>query len=234
MKLRPFFWAFLALVIIPVTALALQMQRSQIGITILINVTPNPLGYHNGPAAGDTIIARAHLRGAAPAIEHEFEAEQLHFAQFAGNVVAQTSAQKSLKVEAEITPNPNATLLTSDAPGYTVTLNAEAGVTATFPCVYHVKVQTAITTWQLKHGLSADFTNGTTSWSGADVANNSYISTPQPTATPFAVFADNGGVWAILGNNTGTQQYCVDLTLNIPISTAQGTYSSNAIYTLFY
>lgn len=234
MKLRPFLWAFLALVLIPMTALALQTQRAQMGVTILINVTPNPLGYHRGPSASDIIIARVHLHGASPAIEREFEAQQLHFTQLAPSVVAQSQAEKSVKVEAEITPNPNATLLTSDAPGYAVTLNAEAGVTATFPCAYHVKVQTTITNWQLKHGLSADFTNGSANWSGNDLANNSYITTPLPTSTPFQVFADNGGTWSILGTNSGTQQYCVDLTLNIPISTAQGTYSSNAIYTLYY
>jgi hypothetical protein len=220
---------------VPATALALQSQRGQIGITILVNVT-NPLGYKHQPGATDTntIVASAHLHGAPLAIERAFEAQQLHFVQRAASTMVAANTG-GVKVEAEITPNPNATLLTSDAPGYAVTLNATAGVPMTVTCAYHVKVQTTVTNWQLKHGLSADFTNGVKSWNGSYLSNNSYSGgTPLPTSTPFTVYADNGGSWAILGNGSLTQQYCVDLIINVPTSVLTGTYSSNAIYTLFY
>jgi hypothetical protein len=235
MKLRPLAAIFFALVFIPVVALAIQIQRAQLGITIIVNVTPNPLGYVTGPGATDRIVAVAHLRGAPLRVERAFEAQELHFLPVAsGTVVA--AVQHSLRVEAEITPNPTATLLTTDAPGTTVTLNAEAGVATAFTCVYHVSVDTAVTSWSLKHGLSTDFdtVGNTNEFLGGNVANDSYLATPRPTSTPFGVYADNGGAWNVLDTNAGSKTYCVDLTVTTPIATPQGQYSSNAIYTLYY
>ena len=190
MKLRPFVIAFFALVLIPVVAFAIQIQRAQLGITIIVNVTPNPLGYVRSPGATDPIVVVARLRGAPAGVERAFEAQQLHFLPAnAATVVAQV--QHSLRVEAEITPNPTATLLTTDAPGTTVTLNAEAGVATVFPCSYHVTVDTAVTSWSLKHGLSNDFATvgNTHTFLGGAVGNISYLTTPRPTSTPFAVYA---------------------------------------------
>ncbi len=78
-KIRPLLWAFLAIVLVPSVALALQSQRAQLPITIIVNVTPNPLGYAHGAGASDLIVARARLHNAPLAIERAFEAEQLHF-----------------------------------------------------------------------------------------------------------------------------------------------------------
>jgi len=234
--LRAAFIALAVLALLPLAALAFQTQRAQIGITIVINVTPNPLGYVQQGGATDMagIIAKATLHGAPPAIERAFEAQQLHFTQVnTGQMVAQV--QKSLRVEAEVTPNPTATLLTTDAPGSTVIVSAEAGVPTAFSCVYHVAIQTAVTSWTLKHGLATDFFNGAgTSFPGGSVANNTYIAAPHPTATPFLVYSTDGGIWANADVNTLSKTYCVDLTVSMPISTPQGTFSSNAIYTLYY
>ncbi|MBV8637320.1 MAG: hypothetical protein JO322_04495 [Candidatus Eremiobacteraeota bacterium] len=223
--------AFAVLVLMPIVVQALQTQRGQIGVTIIINVTPNPLGIAAPPSGAGAIVAKASLRGAPSSVSRVFEAQQLHFTGGA-SVVAQ-NVQRGVKVEASIAPNPTATLLYSDQNA--VVVNAEAGVATVVPCAYHVTVHTTVTSWSLDHGLSNDFSDGSgDSFLGGSVANNSYVATPRPTATPFTVYADNGHTWNLLQTNSGIQTYCVDLTVNMPISTPQGTYSSNAIYTLFY
>ena len=222
--------AFAALALMPIVVQAIQTQRSQIGVTIIINVTPNPLAMGMPAPAQGGVVAKAVLRGAPLQIERRFEAQQLHFTS-TSSMVAQV--QKAVKVEASIAPNPTATLLYSDQNA--VVLNAEAGVNAVFPCAYHVTVDTTITSWSLDHGLSNDFSNGSGgSFAGKYVANNSYIATPRPTATPFAVYSTDGGTWNLLQAAGGMQTFCVDLTISMPITTTQGTYSSNAIYTLYY
>ena len=223
--------AFAMLVLIPTIVQAIQTQRGQIGVTIIINVTPNPLGLAMPPPPTGAVVAKATLRGAPPAIERRFEAEQLHFT--GAPVMVAQNVQKGVKVEASIAPNPTATLLYSDQTA--VVVNAEAGVATVFSCAYHVTVHTTITSWSLDHGLSVDFNDGAgNTFLGKYVGNNSYVATPRPTATPFTVYADNGGTWNLLQTNGGIQTYCVDLTINMPITTPQGTYSSNAVYTLFY
>lgn len=234
MKFRPAALAFFALIAIPVVALALTSERAQIGIPIIINVTPNPLGYNGNSQSPGEIAVSARLRGAPAAIERAFEAQELHFLQSgSGTLVAQT-VQKSVEVVASISPNPTATLLTANVTE--VDISAEAGVPATFTCAYQVTVDTADTAWQLKDGLATDFHASATSFPGGDVSHNTYSGTPNPTSTPFAVYADNGGSFATVNNATysGAKVFCVDLTLNIPITTSQGAYSSNAIYTLYY
>jgi hypothetical protein len=239
MKKRPFLWAFILAILVPSAALALTSQRAQIAVAIVVNVTPNPLGYvHSRGGSGSGVITvRARLHDASPAMERAFEAQQLHFVPVSdaqSMVIAQSTKQKAVEVEAEVTPNPTATLLTSNVPQ--VTLNAEAGVNTLFTCAYMVKVDTTVSNWQLKDGLFTDFSSGTSSWSGTDLYHSTYVSAPIPAESPFVVYSDNGGSWHIINGAyySGVQNFCVDLTLEIPIATPQGTYSSNAIYTLYY
>jgi hypothetical protein len=142
-------------------------------------------------------------------------------------------AQSAVRVQANVSPNPNATLLYSNIPA--VTINQTAGTTAsTSSCVYTVTVDTASTiAWTLDDGLSGNFT---TSWPGGDLANNTYLQSgaPQPTATPFVVYASNNNTWNPKEKSSGMQTYCVTLTLTIPATVPGGAYSTNAIYTLYY
>ncbi len=198
----------------------LVQQRDQIAVTLLINVTPAPLSYQAAPSdneMGGGIVARMQLRarGSGPA-----------------DWVAQVP-QKAVRVEAEVTPNPTATLLYSDQPF--VSLTTTAGTTTTVPCAYHVTVQSTSASWILKHGLSNDFSDGAShKFVGTVLANNTYLATPKPAATPFVVYADDGGNWATLDSNKFDQTYCVDLTIKVPASTPGGTYSSNAVYTVYF
>jgi hypothetical protein len=228
--LRPVVLLFSLFVGIPAMCLAaIQQQRAQIAVNITINVTPNPLGFIQSPGANSFghVIAKMSLDRAETAAS--YRAESLSFD--ASNVVAQN--QGAIKTEAEVSPNPLGTLLYSNSPG--VVYSQEAGTTVVYPCAYTVTVSTAQTNWSLDHGLFTDMElqGGGGSWTGHDIANNSYISTPHPTATPFIVYSD-GQNWTLLQANGGTKTYCVDLTVTIPISTAGGTYSSNAVYTLLY
>ena len=247
MKKSPILWAFIALVLLPVAAIALTSQRAQMAVSIIINVTPNPLGYVPGHSGAGTIIARASLHDAPPEIERAFEAQQLHFVVAGGGMVVAQAKQKAVEVEAEVTPNPNATLLTFQTPppptpsaetgaaNGTVIINAEAGIPTFLQCAYMVEVDTAVNNWQLKDGLFTDFSNGSTTFSGNDVSHATYVSAPAPASTAFVVYSDNGGVWSVVnGTYSGVKNFCVDLTLNIPIATPQGQYSSNAVYTLYY
>ena len=224
---RKWFWLLVLIVAIPVIGEAsIQQQRDQIGVTIIINVTPNPLGYKAPASQPGAIVAQASLHGATPQLQRAFRAESLHFSP-AVTQVAQV--QRGVKVEASVAPNPLATLLYSDQSA--VIVNAVAGTSTFVSCAYHVTVDSTVTLWTLKHGLTNDFAG---SFPGGDVANNTYLSSPQPTATPFIVYNDNGGVWANAASNGGMKTYCVDLTVTVPGTTSQGTYSSDAVYTLFY
>lgn len=215
----------------PVQASFVQ-QRDQISIAILVNVTPAPVALRTIPTSDQsarTIVAHISLRGASPAIERVFEAQSLQF-EPGSYEVAQTN-QKAVKVEAEVSPNPNATLLYSNQ--NSIVVNAVAGTTVAVPCAYQVTVDTTKTYWQLYDGLSNDFAG---SFPGGDLANNTHLSgaTPQPTATPFFVYPDNSDRWALRVTSGLQKTYCVDLTLSVPVSVAQGAYSSNAVYTLYY
>jgi hypothetical protein len=214
-RLRAALWVFLAACVAavacaPVLA-SFVTQRDQIAITIVVNVTPAPVG----------VLERHEARGSTDEIAVSGRVRQ--------TVVAQASAQKAVRVEANVTPNPNATLLYSDNP--LVSINVTAGTTVVVPCAYHISVHTTTNNWQLKHGLSNDFASG---FPGSVVANNSYLLTPNPTATPFIVYADDGSVWASLTTNSGIKQYCIDLTIKVPVAVAGGTYSTNAVYTLYW
>ncbi len=213
-RLRTVFWSFVGLCLLvaavaPVFA-SIVTLRDQIAITVVINVTPAPVVFVSHPSRGsvDEIAISGRLRG---------------------TVVAQATAQRAVRVEANVTPNPNATLLYSDQP--IVTINATAGTTVAVSCAFHVSIQTAHVNWQLKHGVSNDFAKG---FVGGDLANDTYLAVPLPTSTPYVVYADNGGVWQPFQTNSGTKTYCVDLTIKVPVSIAGGAYSTNAVYSLYW
>jgi|SRR5579872_688433 len=239
-RLRPFLIAFALMVLVPVIGKGtIAQERDFIQIQIVLNVTPNPLAMRAAPAqsmqAGQ-IVARASLHGAPAALERVFEAHALHF-QPGGIVIAQAAptAQKAVKVEAEVSPNPIGTLLTTNAPGQQVVINGTAGTTVHVTCAYQVSVDTTISNWQLDDALATDF-GGQTSGSipGVDLGNDTYIATPLPTSTPFTVMADNGNHSALVGINSGAKTFCVDLVMTIPGTTPQGEYTTNAIYSLFF
>jgi hypothetical protein len=197
-----------------------QVQRDQISINVIVNVTP-AAGYVPAPKQQQPAIISARLREARGSAQNVDELP-------AGILVAQATQQKALKVEAAVTPNPNATLLYGNVPG--VMMNATAGTTATQSCIYTVTVHTTVTSWTLREGLSGDFASG---FPGTDLANNSYLqgATPQPTSTPFVVYPTS---WTVLASSGGIKTYCVDLTVNVPASVAGGAYSTNAVYTIYY
>jgi hypothetical protein len=243
-RLRSYLLLLAILIAVPVVVDAtIQQQRAQITVTITINVTPNPLGMNpapkaqSGPGATDTaqsqgIVADLSFHQIRSLGGNSAHAEMLQFVP--GNVVAQTvNQQKAVKVEAEVSPNPLGTLLVSDQSG--VTVNQTAGTTVTYSCLYHVSVTTTITNWSLDHGLYSNFydSGNSTSFAGSNVANNSYLSTPQPAYTPFVVYS-NGQSWALLQENAGSKTYCVSLKIAVPASASQGAYSSQATYTLLY
>uniref|UniRef100_E6Q476 Uncharacterized protein n=1 Tax=mine drainage metagenome TaxID=410659 RepID=E6Q476_9ZZZZ len=214
------FAAFIALATVAVALATFVQQRDQIAVTIIVNVTPAPRMAAYAPTATTgsdiraafTLDTKRAVRAGAISLN---------------NLVAQN--QQAVRVEASVQPNPLGTLLVSNQ--NSVTINATAGTTVVVPCAYTVTVDTTITYWELYDGLFADFSS---TFPGNDLANNTYITTPLATATPFFVYSDNGGHWAALETSGGIKTYCVDLTLTIPVSVSGGTYSTNAVYTLYY
>lgn len=229
-RFRPALLFFVLLVAVPVVVLAIQTQRAQIFVGITIFVTPAPLAYvHRSPAVADPQMTKVitTLREVALGT-HPFRAQNVRYI---GDVVAQS--QGAIRVEATVTPNPNATLLVSNQTG--VTISQTAGTTQAYSCIYSVTVDTTVTNWTLNHGLYSDFYALSGShFAGGLVANNSYLSTPHPTATPFVVYSDDGNAWATLSTGSASKTFCVDLTVTIPSSTPGGAYESNATYTLLY
>lgn len=185
-----------------------QIQRTQIAIYISMNVLPGPYGRLSDP------------RRIAAADGARFD-------------VAQVQKQSGVPVQANVIANPTGSLLTSNV--NTITVTQTAGTTATYPCAYKVKVTTTVTAWTLYTGLSNDFNSN---WNGNTVSWLDYVSTgaPAPTATPqsFAVYPDNNNAWQSDRKGSTTFEECVDLTVVIPIMVLGGTYSSNAVYSLYY
>jgi hypothetical protein len=231
-RLRLLFSAVAAMAIVIITgqrghASFAQTQRDQISVVVLVNVTPAPLSYAPSRKERDSAISmhmQMRARGSG--------AEGVPNFDIGDNVVAQ--AQSATRVQAEVSPNPNATLLYYNVPQ--VTINGTAGTTVvTPPCAYTITVHTLSTiSWTLDDGLSNDFSG--TAFPGNNLANNTYIqtATPQPTATPFIVYPNNNNSWFARAKSTGIQTYCVTLTLNIPRTVPGGAYSTNAVYTLYY
>ena len=240
-RARTLFIILASLIAIPVIVSAsIQTQRAQITVTITINVTPAPLALVPRAQSAATDTSQAEHSGIVAALSinqgeklrPQYHAENVSYV--GSEIVAQTAAQqKSVRVDAEVSPNPNGTLLVSNQTG--VIINQTAGTTMTYSCIYTVKVTTTVTNWSLDHGLYSDFLDPTlgVSFAGSDVSNNSYLSTPHPAYTPFIVFSD-GQAWALLQANGTTKTYCVDLKVALPASAAQGSYASQATYTLLY
>ncbi len=214
------FAAFLLFASVTVALALFVQQRDQIAVTIIVNVTPAPRMAAYAPTATTASQIRAAF---SLDTQHALRAGALSL----NNLVAQN--QQAVRVEASVQPNPLGTLLVSNK--NSVTINATAGTTVVVPCAYTITVNTTVTYWQLKDGVYSDF-SGT--FPGNDLANNTYITTPLPTATPFFVYLDDGGQFALRETSAGTKTFCVDLTLSIPISVSGGTYSTNAVYTLYF
>ena len=222
----------------PVLATISTLQ-DQIGITIVVNVAASPIGYlpHQSPAGGNqSVITAVSLHRIAPSLARGFQAEGLHFERNGSVVIAQAQVQHSTLVQAEVTPNPKATLLYSNqgsviipaAPGSTVI----AGTTAVETCAFTVTVDTT-KSWSLDEGLTSDFAAG---FSGTALANNTYLNsaTPLPTSTPYVVYADDSSKWSLAGTGTAMKTYCVDLTVKVPGTVTAGSYSTNAVYSLYF
>ncbi len=208
----------------------LSTLQSQIAVTIIVNVTPSPLAYNQSViAASDEprIRSSISLKRATPSMKRVFEAQSLHFDRSGPLIVAQAK-QSPILVQAEVTPNPKATLLYSN--DNDVIVNAVAGSTVQVPCAFMVTVDTT-KNWTLYHGVSNDFS---TDFPGKDLGNNTYVATPKPTATPYVVYADDGKAWVVLATGNKATTYCVTLTLTVPAAVAGGTYTSNAVYTLYF
>ncbi|HZT11339.1 MAG TPA: hypothetical protein VFA29_00915 [Candidatus Baltobacteraceae bacterium] len=203
----------------PTRAGVAQSQRAQIAIALLINVTG--VGRAPVPAPAVPVVANVALRakGSAPSVDS-----------VAGNstLVAQQT-QSAVKVEAEVSPNPAATLLYSN--NAAVVMNGNAGTTISQSCAYQVTVHSNIISWTLRDGLSGNPTSSSTSFPGPDVAHNDYQATPKPTSSPFIVYPS---AWANVVTASNVQTYCVDLSVTIPLSTPTGAYSTNAVYTLYW
>ncbi|HUA09005.1 MAG TPA: hypothetical protein VMA98_06990 [Candidatus Acidoferrales bacterium] len=222
----------------PVQA-TIASQQSQISVLVVVDVvgtpvpTATPVGYlpFASPAqAGQPVISSVAVRRLTTSQERPFQAESLEFSGDDSTIVAQAQVQNPLLVQAEVSPNPKATLLVSDYP--TVTMTAPPGGSASLPaCYFTVKVNMS-TTWSLEQGITNDFVTG---FPGTDLRNNTYknSATPQPTSTPYVVYADDGSEWSVLGSGTAITTYCVDLTVTVPSSVTDGPYSTYAVYTLF-
>ncbi len=211
---------FLALATVAAALALFVQQRDQIAVTIIVNVTPAPRMAAFAPSA----TTGSHIRAAFTLdANRTLRADAISL----DRLVAQN--QQAVRVEASVQPNPLGTLLVSNQ--NSVTINATAGTTTVIPCAYTITVDTTVTYWQLKDGVYSDF-SGT--FPGNDLANNTYITAPLATATPFFVYLDDGGQFALRETSGGTKTYCVDLTLTIPVSVSGGTYSTNAVYTLYY
>jgi hypothetical protein len=134
-------------------------------------------------------------------------------------------------VQAEVSPNPNATLLYTNTTA--VVMNGTAGTTVRQSCAYTVTAHTTQTSWTVYEGLSNDFSG--TAFPGKNLSNNTYLQTgtPNPAPTAFVVYPDNNNQWSIMAKSGGNAIYCVDLQVAIP-STASGAYSTSAVYTMYY
>ena len=214
------FAVFIALSSVAVAVALFVQQRDQIAVTIIVNVTPAPRMAAYAPTA----TTGSHIRAAFTLdTKRALRVNAISL----DRLVAQN--QQAVRVEASVQPNPLGTLLVSNQ--NSVTINATAGTTVVIPCAYTITVNTTITYWDLYDGLFADFAS---TFPGKDLANNTYLTSPLATATPFYVYSDDGGTWTSVETSGGTRTYCVDLTLTIPISVSGGTYSTNAVYTLYY
>jgi hypothetical protein len=224
--------AIVGLIFVQPAKATIQSQQAQIFIDVVVQVVGTPIAYvpHQAPAVGNVpVIASLALRRLTPQLQRTFRAENLHFDGETSTVVAQ--AQNPLLVQAEVSPNPKATILVSNVPTVTVTAAPGQTVAIAPTCALTVTVNMS-SAWSLQEGVSNDFS---ATFPGKDLGNNTYINsdTPQPTSTPYIVYADDGDVWSAVGSGGSITTYCVNLTVSVPAGVTDGIYSTNAVYTLY-
>lgn len=205
-----------------------QTQRDQIAVYILVNATP-AVGYvpQAAPPEGAPVQIAMHTQLHA---KGSGEFDNVPNFKITDGMVAQQS-QGDIRVQAQVTPNPNGTMLYSNTPA--VVINQTAGTTQKTTCAYTVTVDTTQASWTLYEGLSNDFASD---FKGDNLSNDTYLqsATPHPTSTAFIVYPDNNKQWSILAKSSLAHTYCVDLSLTIPSAVAGGAYSTNAVYTLYF
>ncbi|TAM59686.1 hypothetical protein EPN52_07045 [bacterium] len=209
-------------------AFGITAMRAQKSVYVLINVTPSPIVYrprstphgHGGHYAFGLAAARASTREAGWVADTD------------PVQVAQVSAQGAVPVQANVTPDPTSSLLHTNTAA--ISLSGTAGTTIKAACAFTVTVGTTAPSWTLYTGLSADFAG--TTFPGSDLAYNMYVTTPASpeTYTAYVVYPDNNNNWAVATPGNSPATYCVDLQLTIPGSVPGGSYSSNAVYSLYY
>ena len=214
----------------PVKA-TIASQQAQIGVTVVVPVTGTPIAYVPHQASGQSgiVVSSLALRETLPSLQRTFRAESLQFDSGSSMVVAQAQVQHGVLVQAEVTPNPKATILYSNNPSYTFNPVAPGSTTQTTGCAFTVTVDMT-STFSLEQGVAASFSGN---FPGTDLANNTYITTPQPTSTPYVNYATDGSEWSLLGTGTAKTVYCIQLTVTVPPGVTDGTYTTNVIYTLF-
>ena len=228
----------LALVLAQPVKATIQSQQMQIAVNVSVQVVGTPIvGYvpHQAPAQAGVPSIAAALRRATPSLARAFHAEGLHF-EGDSTMVAQAQVQHSVLVQAEVTPNPKGTILVSDVPNVSMTAAPGQTVTLMPSCYLTVSVNMS-TAWSLEEGVATVLTDAASGATlpGTALANNTYKNsgTPQPTSTPYIVYATDGSVWSGLASGTAITTYCVNLTVTVPASATDGTYSTDAVYTLF-
>jgi hypothetical protein len=222
--------AILGIVLTQPVKATIQTQQAQIVVNVVVQVVGTPVGYVPHQGSGQITVASA-LQRAAPSVQRAFSAEGLHFEGDSSTLVAQAQVQHSVLVQAEVTPNPKGTILVTNVPN--VTMTAAPGQTVQLLPACSLTVTVNMTTaWSLEEGVTSDFASG---FPGKDLANDTYknSATPLPTSTPYIVYADDGSVWSGLGSGTAITTYCVNLTVTVPLTVTDGTYVTNAVYTLF-
>ncbi|HTV92799.1 MAG TPA: hypothetical protein VMG98_08800 [Verrucomicrobiae bacterium] len=229
----------LALVLAQPVKATIQTQQMQISIDVSVQVVGTPVvGYvpHQAPAQAGVPSIAAALRRASPSLEHAFHAEGLRFEGDSTLVAQATPPQHSVLVQAEVTPNPKGTILVSNVPDVMMTAAPGQTVTLMPACYLTVSVNMS-TAWSLEEGVATLLTDSASGATlpGTALANNTYKNsgTPQPAATPYIVYATDGSVWSGLASGTAITTYCVNLTVTVPATAADGTYTTYAVYTLF-
>jgi hypothetical protein len=224
----------LALVLAQPVKATIQSEQAQLLLNVSVQVVGTPIAYAPHQTSGQMTIASA-LRRAVPSIQRAFRAEGIHF-DGDSTLVAQAQVQHSVLVQAEVTPNPKGTILVSNVPNVAVTAApGQTVTTTTSPCALTVSVNMA-SAWSLEEGAATALTSGSGStFPNTALANNTFLNsgTPRPTSTPYIVYATDGNVWSGLASGSTITTYCVELTITVPASATDGTYSTEVVYTLY-
>ncbi len=217
-----------------------QFQRAQIGVGIVIDVTPAPLAYTIRRVAPQSAPRRSPIQVTyAARLPRAGEKRRVpSFRLSDGTIqIAQATAQKSIAVKANVSPNPNATLLYPNTS--VVEFGAIAGRKTTVPCAFTITISTNVINWTLQTALSADFIDQFT-FPGNDLSFAMFSSpgpSPRPSpeaTTAYVVYPDNNNNPIVAVASGRSQVYCVDLTINVPAAIPSGQYLTTAVYTLQY